>query len=332
MSNSRDDFFARQSIPSLIKARIVTKYFKAWATILGKRARNRGENIRYVDLFAGPGRYEDDNLSTPMLILQHVIETPDLRDIFLGQFNDAHQETSDTLKANIQAMPDLAILKYQPKIAHGKVDKLVADWYLAKDYVATLTFIDPFGYAGLSAQLIDATLKDEGSECIFFFNFNRVNAAINNDSVKDHVNGLFNIADAADLRREFQNLKPLQREIAVVKKLTEVLKGGRAKHVLWFGFLNDDANRTSHYFVFATKNDIGAQIMKDIMAKESTWCEAGIPSYEYSPKPKESTLFDSIDPLPELADELFEAFAGKTHTVRHLSATWSRTGVLTFPL
>jgi len=50
-------------------------------------------------------------------------------------------------------------------------------------------------YAGVSARLIQATLKDDGSECIFFFNFNRVNAAIDNGCVEEHVKRLTDNSD-----------------------------------------------------------------------------------------------------------------------------------------
>ena len=315
MTPSPDEFFTDQTIQSLTKARIVSKYFVPWANLLGARARKRGETIRYVDLFAGRGKYTDGNPSTPLLILQHVIDTPDLHDLFLCRFNDADRETALALEAAIQSLAGLEKLKHQPRIHCLAVDDKVAEWFEAKSYVATLTFLDPFGYAGLSARLIRATLKDEGSECVFFFNFNRVNAAIGNDAVEEHIKRLFDAADAKILREELQGLSSVQREEAVVKKLAEVIKLKHAKHVLSFRFLSDDATRTSHYLIFATKNDTGAKIMKDIMAKESSWAEGGTPSYECRPLPKNASLLDSLDPVPELADELFTAFAGKTLSV-----------------
>jgi len=309
------EFFTDQTIQSLTKARIVSKYFKAWAKILGDRARKRNETIRYVDLFAGRGCYGDGTPSTPLLILQHVIDTPELHDLFLSRFNDADRETALALEQAILGLPNLGSLKHQPKIHCMEVNDRIAEWYEAKNYVATLTFIDPFGYAGLSARLIQATLKDDGSECVFFFNFNRVNAAIDNDCVEEHVKRLFDAADAGSMREELKGLNPYQREEAVVKKLAEVIKRKHAKHVLDFRFLNDEGNRTSHYLIFATKKPLGAKIMKDIMAKESSWTEGGTPGFECSPKPKQASIFDCIDPVPELAEELLTAFAGKTLTV-----------------
>lgn len=315
MTTTPTEFFTDQTIQSLTKARIVSKYFKAWAKILGDRARKRNETIRYVDLFAGRGRYSDGSPSTPLLILQHVIDTPDLYGLFISRFNDADRETALALEQAIQGLAGLDKLKHQPTIHCTEVNDRIAEWFEARSYVATLTFIDPFGYAGVSARLIQATLKDDGSECIFFFNFNRVNAAIDNDCVEEHVKRLFDTTDAAALRDEFKGMNPYQREEAVIKKLAEVIKRKHAQHVLQFRFLNDDANRTSHYLVFATKNPLGAKIMKDIMAKESSWSEGSTPGYGCSPKPKEASIFDCIDPVPDLAQDLLTAFAGKTDTV-----------------
>lgn len=314
MTTSPEGFFTDQTIRSLTKARIVSKYFKAWAKILGDRARKRGEVIQFIDLFAGKGRYDDDSPSTPLLVLQHVIDTPDLHDLFVSHFNDGDRATAEALEQTIDRLPDREKLRWRPKVSCSEVDDRIAELFESKRLPATLTFIDPFGYAGLSARLVRAALKDRGCECIFFFNFNRVNAAIDNACVEEHVKRLFDAADATALRDELAGLNPAQREEAVVTKLAEVIKRKHAQHVLYFRFLNDDANRTSHYLVFATKNQVGAKIMKDVMAKESSWTEGGTPGYGCSPKPKEASILDCIDPVPELAEDLHATFAGKTMT------------------
>jgi three-Cys-motif partner protein len=318
MAASPEVFFTGQTIQSLTKARIVSKYFVAWAKILGKLARQHKEVIQYVDLFAGRGRYEDGSPSTPLLILQHAINTPDLHDVFVSNFNDADPETAAALQNEINSLPCISNLKQQPKVHCSEVDDHITDLYESKRLPATLTFIDPFGYRGLSVRLIQAALKDQGCECIFFFNFNRVNAAIGNDCVEEHVKRLFDAADTGSLREELKGLDAYQREEAVIKKLVEAIRRKHAKHVLQFRFLNDDANRTSHYLIFATKNPLGAKIMKDIMAKESSWTEAGTPGFECSPKQKQASIFDLIDPVAQLADELLKEFAGKNLTVAEI--------------
>jgi hypothetical protein len=53
-----EKFFSEPRENSQIKATIIAKYFFAWAKIVGQHS----DKIAYIDLFAGPGRYEDDTV------------------------------------------------------------------------------------------------------------------------------------------------------------------------------------------------------------------------------------------------------------------------------
>jgi three-Cys-motif partner protein len=63
-----DSFFDEQKEQSLVKARIVEKYFWAWAKVIIPTAKKAGNKIAYIDLFAGPGRYKDGSSSTPIKV------------------------------------------------------------------------------------------------------------------------------------------------------------------------------------------------------------------------------------------------------------------------
>jgi len=58
-SVSDDDFYDVQSEASNIKTRIVTKYFLFWAKVMVPQARSWAKALAYIDLYAGPGRYDD---------------------------------------------------------------------------------------------------------------------------------------------------------------------------------------------------------------------------------------------------------------------------------
>ena len=81
---STTSFFEEQREQSLIKTTIVEKYFNTWASIITqtqKRHPDRGiQKIAYIDLFAGPGRYKDGTISTPVKILKHAIRSDDFRE------------------------------------------------------------------------------------------------------------------------------------------------------------------------------------------------------------------------------------------------------------
>ncbi len=50
--------------------------------------------------------------------------------------------------------------------------------------VPTFFFVDPWGYKGLSLRLINSVLKNWGCDCIFFFNYTRINMGLENELVK----------------------------------------------------------------------------------------------------------------------------------------------------
>ncbi len=75
---SDQNFFEESRDQSIVKATIVSKYFWAWAKVIIPTAKAHGGNIAYLDLFAGPGRYQDGTKSTPLLILQQAIADPDM--------------------------------------------------------------------------------------------------------------------------------------------------------------------------------------------------------------------------------------------------------------
>src|SRR6185437_8159366 len=86
--------------------------------------------------------------------------------------------------------------------------------------------------------------------------------------------------------------------------------------VLPFTFKNEKGNRTTHHLIFATKNFKGYEIMKEIMAQESSELNQGVPTFEYSPaSEKFPTLFELQRPLDDLAKMLSKEFAGQSHTM-----------------
>ena len=112
-------FFDEREDQSEVKARIVSKYFGVWAKIIAPKA--RAKRIGYIDLFAGPGRYKDGSASTPLMVLQQAIADPELRTSLVTYFNDEQPEHTKSLANEINALPNIATLKYSPQITTGNV-------------------------------------------------------------------------------------------------------------------------------------------------------------------------------------------------------------------
>ena len=143
-------FFDEFREQSRIKSRIVTKYFWAWAKIMISAARRREGRIAYMDLFAGPGRYSDGTLSTPVTVLQTAIKEADFREMLVTIFNDKNPTNVKSLREIIGAIPGIETLKYKPQIENEEVGQKIVDRLEGIRLIPTLLFVDPWGYKGLS--------------------------------------------------------------------------------------------------------------------------------------------------------------------------------------
>ncbi len=309
-----DRFFDETTEQSQVKATIVAKYFWAWAKVIIPTVKKLGrDRIAYLDLFAGPGRYKDGAKSTPVMILERAIAEPDMRQMLVTIFNDMDTENTQSLESALMALPGIEKMRFRPDVRNHEVGTQIVQEFESVNLVPTLFFVDPWGYKGLSLRLINSVLKDWGCECIFFFNYNRINAGLNNPLVEAYMNDLFGQERADQLREELEGLKPQERELAIVEALAQALKDMGGKHVLPFSFRNERGTRTSHHLIFVSKHERGYCIMKEIMAGESTTQDQGVPSLDYNPAlERYPTLFELTRPLDGLVNLLLETFAGQT--------------------
>jgi three-Cys-motif partner protein len=100
---------------------------------------------------------------------------------------------------------------------------------LERPLVPTFAFIDPCAYKGLSLGLVNAVIKDWACECLFFFNYNRINPGISKPAVAQHMAALFGREHLAALRKAVFERSPRERERLVMAAVTEAVQelGGR---------------------------------------------------------------------------------------------------------
>jgi three-Cys-motif partner protein len=278
--------------------------------------RKRGNKIAYVDLFAGPGRYSDGSKSTPLLVLEKAISDPVMRKMLVTVFNDKDPEFTSALAHAIRTLPDIEELEYPPQVHCQEIGSKVVEMFEQMELIPTLMFVDPWGYKGLSLRLIQSVLKDWGCDCIFFFNYNRINMGLSNPLVQEHMKALFGLERANSLSKELERLSAADRELTIVEELVEALKQYGGEYVLPFRFRNERGTRTSHHLIFVSKNFTAYHIMKEIMARESSSTHLGVPSFEYSLADwRFPQLFALNKPLEELVPDLIEIFSGQNITV-----------------
>lgn len=314
----RDEFFEAPEDQSIIKTTIVTNYFDMWTRVMLPRIRHSGNRLAYIDLFSGPGRYADGSPSTPLWVLEYALRDPKLCASLITMFNDKNPEYARQLREAIANLPGIEKLAHPPQVTNFEVSRDLVNLLRSSPLVPTLFFIDPFGYKGLSLDLIGSAIRSWGCDCIFFFNYNRINPAISNLGVVERMNDLFGAKRAERLREQVSDLTPEGRQAAIISELTEALKEVGGKHVLPFEFQSQHGDRPSHYIVFVSKAFLGYHLMKEVMWPLST-DTSEVRSFEYVPvKSTQMSLFPDFGKthsIPLLKDVLVRTAAGQTMSV-----------------
>src|ERR1700690_1938567 len=137
-----NEFFVEPREQPNSKPRIVEKYLWAWANVVIPTARDMGNRILYIDLFAGPGRYDDGTLSTPLLVLQKAIADSNMRNMLVTFFNDRDADSAGKLRAAIHAPNGVEKLKYKPKVSSEIVGTEIEKKLAGINLVPTFFFVD----------------------------------------------------------------------------------------------------------------------------------------------------------------------------------------------
>jgi three-Cys-motif partner protein len=311
-----DNFFDAQSGASRVKAAIISKHFDAWSRIMLPTAQKYNQKLVYMDLYCGPGRYDDGSKSTPLLVLDKAIANTDLAKRVVIIFNDEKPDHIAKLQAELQNYPGITNLVIPPAILNQTIGPDTAQYF--RPTALTFTFIDPFGYSSLTRDLIEGVTKNWGCECVFFFNYSRINAAISAKIFRQSTAAIFGDKRAGELEAKILSIptgKVYEREEAIVDALTEALEelndGG--SYVRRFRFKKN--NRTSHMLVFVTKDAKGYRVMNEIMAKEGFRDARGIPFFTHYEDNVPATTDLFYREYNELKQMLLRDYAGQTRTM-----------------
>jgi three-Cys-motif partner protein len=314
------DFFDEITEQSEVKTEIVRKYFWIWAKIIANQVKKYGgTEIRYVDLFAGRGRYKDGTPSTPILILERAISDPIISQFLAAKFNDEDSKKAQSLQNEIEKLPGINLLKHKPVVRNFIVDNTLAPRFKRWN-IPTLFFLDPWGYKGISLELIKAVLRPWGCDCIFFFNYNRINQHLSNPKFVNNMNEFFGKERAERLRAVLPGKKPEERQSLIITEMKAALAELGGKYNIEYYFKDESGKKTSHFLIFASKNPLGYDKMKEVMASESTSADQGVASFGFNPVDDEKSgkLFDLFTPIDDLAGMLQADFAGRTLTVKDI--------------
>lgn len=324
-----NDFFKKQTPSSKIKASIVSDYFPQYCKII--RRKHEPEKFRYIDLFAGPGIYEDGNVSTPIMLARNIAKEPSLKDKVQFVFNDFYLR--DELQSNFESEFPTGTFQQGVAFLNREVGEDESIYRALErstmrpdargkfwNESPALLFFDPFGYRGMRTEPLAKFMKNWGNEIFLFINTKRINPALENEQLEDLMRLWF--------PTRFDSLKVEVRKLrSVPERLEFILTSLRAEfvslmddrnvHCCAFRFQEEDSRTTSHYILHITKGYRGYDLCKSVynrFANEDLVLHNGSNTYTFDPKKceREMSLFgDSLGAVEALKSLLCEEFKGR---------------------
>jgi len=116
---------------------------------------------------------------------------------------DVQKSNIENLEAEIKALLQGGAMLPRIQFSNIQVGLDFSQQIKIATNIPVLSFVDPWGYKGLTMELIRTLIKNNGSECIFFFNYNRINMALSSNKLFDeHLEGIFGAEAASKLKSE----------------------------------------------------------------------------------------------------------------------------------
>src|SRR5260221_7698785 len=263
-----NQFFEKQTISSRIKASIVSEYFPSYCKIITSKYRPKA--VRFIDLFAGPGIYEDGNPSTPILIGKHCEKDNDLKRTVWLIFND--NTYSEILKTNFQSQFQEDTFTNKPHFGKSTVgaSKEITDFLMKSTHEGkqnaypSLLFIDPFGYKGIETKVLAEFLKNWGNKIFLFVNTKRIHPALENDKFEGLMEDIFpTTLQQIKTDRRFKSTVAARLSLIIDSLGKEYQKLlGSELYYTSFKFQEEDVDGTSHYILHLTKGSRGYDLIK----------------------------------------------------------------------
>lgn len=291
-----DKFFEKQTERSRIKTEIAVKYFVMWSKIIGRS----GKKLNYYDLFSGCGKFKEGKRSTPLQIFDK-IEELNLENQVSTFFYEGNKSYYNSLKEEISNHTIYTKLVFEPSIFNKTItSEFTKEIKFPK---RSFTFIDPYGYKGLSEELINSVVKNWGCDCLFYISTHGIKRNIRIDNNKDDLIVLFGREGYQTVREELKKKKSFIFQDQLILKTIRNNLTEKEIYFQEFGVEFEKSKLTSHYLVFLSKHHRGFELIKEIMAKVSKVDSKGIPFFLHS-SIENSRELPQLDGLSEGMEKL----------------------------
>ncbi len=238
------------------KVQIYEKYLKAYLSVLLNSPYTKGINI--YEPLAGMGAYSNLDGSALLSCRISSLIKDNKKNIPIKVFlNDKDKKSYDSLCISCgQYYPIIT----QKEAAHFILDTIKEAKVKYVDY-HKFYFIDPYGYTQVNKDDINALLKLDKIELLFFIPISHIYRFINGNKEEKHLQGVFNFLKSYTI--SVDNIKKSDDLVIEIKNC--FLREGRNFYVQDYP-LKTKGNKYSLFFI--TKHIFGAEKFLEIMYKK----------------------------------------------------------------
>jgi three-Cys-motif partner protein len=265
---------------------ILQTYLGAWFPILAKF----NGRIIYVDGFAGPGRYADGEVGSPIIALDCArTHRASLSGELVFYFIEKDRDRAENLRkevADIQLPANFKVFvehgTFADQLSHA-LDELDAS---GKRSAPTFALIDPFGFKGIPYSIIKRLLAAGKCEVMISLMADSMNRWLTHpgEKIQDHIIEAFGTEEALAVAEGSSD------RVTALKDLYQIQLKQIASFVRYFE-MRDNKNRIIYYLFFASNNSLDHLKMKEAMWKvdpqgEFTFSDATDPGQQlmFSPR------------------------------------------------
>ncbi|MCL2538491.1 MAG: three-Cys-motif partner protein TcmP [Alphaproteobacteria bacterium] len=263
--NNNSSFFVEQSANSEVKMKIVLQSFKLWLSSVRIQ-----QSLFYIDLFAGPGVYDDGTLSTPICVLQEICADRKLAQKFCIVLNDNNIEYMAKLR---HATSNILNFKYIKSVTTSAHDNSTSNLRpKIPNNAHSFVFLDPFGWKGMNRSYVRELLRNPNCEIVLLFSFNQFHRFKDFDAVCGLFDDLFDAKTLAKIR-EFCRMNPgYKNERFILDTYVKSLTGDIGNcHIIPFKFQIEISLKTSHYLIFIVRDHQRASKLQNILKNHANY-------------------------------------------------------------
>ena len=303
---------------TLAKHELLRRYLGAWFPIMYER----NERIIYLDAFAGPGVYTGDEPGSPLIALETLVNHSSFSKMggteFLFAFIEKDKLKCQRLEQEIETFWQE---QGKNKTSNIKIEVLNNEFEnIAQDVLnilesdnatlaPTFAFVDPFGWSGMTLELMTKFLSFRKCEILVNFMVEDISRFLNEENTQKSLLDCF----GTDRYRDFVSLSGDERIESLRDLFVDQLREkGSFKYVTSFKMVNN-RGKTKYFLIHGTRSITGLRAMKDAM-----WKLDPTGNYQFEARWKGRQVLFSPNYIKDLEKEFIEEFKGREVSISEI--------------